>query len=241
MSIRRAARRRAVGIPIPLLTDDRLTFKAKGLAAFLLAKPDSWRIDARSLGRVGPDGRDACLSGLAELRDTGYLVTRKGQDDQGHWWTESVLYESPDDALDDTAADDAQPVDEVGDDTDEDGSPEVGKSGSGSPGPGQPGPTPSSRERTTPLPPASGGPDAHAGQHPNCRGCGTSRRGPKASDPTLVAADRRLAELDANTQRMHELAIEERDDQAGAAAARAIRDRLRGTDEPEVHPEAAAS
>src|SRR5687768_14384930 len=91
--IRRAARRRSVGIRVALLNDSRLTWKAKGLAAYLLAKPDAWRIDARALARVGPGGRDGILSALAELRQTGYLATRKGQGADGRWWTESVLYE----------------------------------------------------------------------------------------------------------------------------------------------------
>lgn len=46
----------------------------------------------------------------------------------------------------------------------------------------------------TPQPPASGGRDAtHRGQHPNCRGCGTNRRGPAAADPEAAAHAARSA------------------------------------------------
>lgn len=61
-------------------------------------------------------------------------------------------------------------------------------------------------ERTTPLPPASGGLDAHAGQHPNCRACGTSRRPPKPADPQALLAEEQRAAMEANTRRLREQA-----------------------------------
>lgn len=206
VSIRRATRRRSVGIPVPLLNDSRLSYKAKGLAAFLLAKPDAWRIDARALAHVGPDGRDAVLSGLTELREAGYLITRRRQGDGGRWWTESILYESPEDAEDPNADICADLVDKAVEPVDN--SPTgVGFSGSGSPDPGSPGRNPPTRERKTPNPTgsAAGAPDVvHDGSHPSCRACGTNPRArARPLDPAeaVVAAGAAIVELNDRRRR----------------------------------------
>lgn len=39
------------------------------------------------------------------------------------------------------------------------------------------------QENNPPYPPQAGGEASHTGQHPNCRQCGTNRRGPKADPP----------------------------------------------------------
>lgn len=98
MSIRRAPRRKSTPTPTALLEDERLSWKAKGLAAYLLAKPPQWRIDASALARRFKDGRDAVLSGLKELEEAGYLVRSRYQNRSGQWATESVLFECPEDA-----------------------------------------------------------------------------------------------------------------------------------------------
>lgn len=102
MSIRRAPRRKSSPTPTALLDDERLSWKAKGLAAYLLAKPPQWRIDASALARRFKDGRDAVLSGLKELEEAGYLVRSRYQNTSGQWATESVLFECPEDAADGT-------------------------------------------------------------------------------------------------------------------------------------------
>jgi len=61
----------------------------------LLSRPDNWRISAHALAASGIDGITAIMSGLKELRDLGYIVTRRRQDEKGHWCTESVVYDLP--------------------------------------------------------------------------------------------------------------------------------------------------
>jgi hypothetical protein len=56
------------------LGDDRLSWKARGILAYLLSKPDGWEVMVRHLVNAAPDGRDAVLSGLRELEAIGYLV-----------------------------------------------------------------------------------------------------------------------------------------------------------------------
>jgi alkylhydroperoxidase/carboxymuconolactone decarboxylase family protein YurZ len=77
-----------------ILRDERLSYKARGILLELLSRPDNWRVSAEALAN-GKDGRDAVLSGLAELREVGYIVTTKRQEPNGQWVTESVVYDSP--------------------------------------------------------------------------------------------------------------------------------------------------
>lgn len=89
-------RDRWVTIDRATVEDDRLSFKARGLLAYLLSRPDNWRARSEHLASVGPDGRTAVLSAMGELRDAGYLRTVKWQDDGGHWQSVNVVHESPD-------------------------------------------------------------------------------------------------------------------------------------------------
>lgn len=74
------------------ITDERLSFKARGLLVWLLDKPDDWRVDRATLAKAGPDGEHAIRSALNELRDAGYLVWNPGGDNGGG---EHVLFEVP--------------------------------------------------------------------------------------------------------------------------------------------------
>ena len=78
-----------------IIRDTRLSYKARGILLDLLSRPDNWRISAEGLAELGTDGRVAIMSGLKELRDLGYIVTERKQDEKGHWTTESVVYDQP--------------------------------------------------------------------------------------------------------------------------------------------------
>lgn len=54
--------------------DSRLSWKARGLLAYLLSLPDGWDIAVRDLVQRGPDGRDAVYTALQELKTYGYLT-----------------------------------------------------------------------------------------------------------------------------------------------------------------------
>lgn len=55
------------------LLDQRLSFKAKGLLALLLSRPDGWNFKVEWLVNQSQDGREAVRSGLKELEAVGYL------------------------------------------------------------------------------------------------------------------------------------------------------------------------
>lgn len=78
------------------LNDDRLSFKAKGILAFLLSKPDNWYCHRSHLAKVGPDGETAVRSGLKELKEYGYLEKKPIKNEKGQieeW--QSLLREVP--------------------------------------------------------------------------------------------------------------------------------------------------
>lgn len=55
------------------LRDERLTWKARGLLAYLLSMDTGWVTSVRRLAEVGPDGTTAVESALNELETFGYL------------------------------------------------------------------------------------------------------------------------------------------------------------------------
>jgi hypothetical protein len=95
MIIRVAHREHFTVIRNKTLRDSRLSFKARGLLAYLLSLPDDTSLDRRRLEGAGPDGAHAIRMGLQELTNAGYLRHEKRQDELGRWRTEATLYEVP--------------------------------------------------------------------------------------------------------------------------------------------------
>ncbi|WP_327356304.1 hypothetical protein [Streptomyces sp. NBC_01304] len=69
-------------LPTATLEDSRLSFRARGILAFLIAKPDDWKVRAESIAKAGKEGRDAVQGALRELRNCGYyrVVTERLDD-----------------------------------------------------------------------------------------------------------------------------------------------------------------
>lgn len=62
------------------LRDERLTWKARGLLAYLLSMDTGWETSIRRLATVAPDGKSAVETALAELEALGYLERRQTRD-----------------------------------------------------------------------------------------------------------------------------------------------------------------
>jgi len=78
------------------LEDSRLSFKAKGILAYLLSKPDNWRVIVKDLANHSKDGRDSIYAGLKELKEYRYYIKKTVRNEKGvitHW--EGVIYEDP--------------------------------------------------------------------------------------------------------------------------------------------------
>lgn len=120
MIVRSKRKQRYVTIENDVIRDKRLSFKARGLLAYLLSLPDDWRISSQYLATVAPDGRDGIRTGLQELEQTGYLVRQRIQNpDNGRWSWQQVVHETPVKAVDKPSKLS----------TPEDGLPDVGKPG----------------------------------------------------------------------------------------------------------------
>lgn len=77
------------------LEDPRLGFRAKGLLAYLMSKPDNWQVRDRQLATVGPDGRAAVAAALKELAEFGYLIRKREHQANGQWEYVSYVYDEP--------------------------------------------------------------------------------------------------------------------------------------------------
>jgi len=97
MIIRVADRQHYTRVDNRAINDDRLSLKALGLLAYLLSKPDDWRIERDQLSESHVDGVRSVRTALAELADAGYLVRERSRRADGTWDTVSTIYENPPD------------------------------------------------------------------------------------------------------------------------------------------------
>lgn len=113
MIIRASARRAYTVISNVPLNDDRLSWEARGLLAWLLSKPDRWKVIAAAIRNCGPAGRDKIDRILSELEENGYLVRKQRHGEDGRFTYEVTIYEEP--LGRDTKVDDAKNCSASGD------------------------------------------------------------------------------------------------------------------------------
>ena len=78
------------------LADSRLSWRARGLLAYLLSKPDDWHVYPGHLVNAGPEGRTAVTTALRELQDCGYYTRERTRNAFGCWETsDTTIYEVP--------------------------------------------------------------------------------------------------------------------------------------------------
>ncbi len=83
-TIRRATRRyRFVIVDQSAVEDQRLSWAARGLLAYLLSRPDDWKVLVNDLKKRGNLGRDGIYALLRELRRAGYVRFQRHRDAQG--------------------------------------------------------------------------------------------------------------------------------------------------------------
>jgi len=81
-------------LPNKTLNDSRLTWQARGMLAYLLSKPDHWRVIVKALVNESPAGRDAVYSILKELEKFGYITYEQTHESDGTFGeTERVVHE----------------------------------------------------------------------------------------------------------------------------------------------------
>lgn len=109
-TLRIAKRRQYVNLDSRAVNDDRLSFRARGVLAWLLEKPDSWTVNANAIAARGAEGRDAIRTALAELEHAGYLRRRKWRGDDGKFHSEHVVFEHPSLAVENVGDDGDNPA-----------------------------------------------------------------------------------------------------------------------------------
>lgn len=97
MSIKRAPRPKSnfTIIQNSVLRDENLSFRARGVLASILSRPDNWNTTADNLARESKEGRNAILTVLKELEDAGYMKRNKYRNDKGQWIWESLVFDTP--------------------------------------------------------------------------------------------------------------------------------------------------
>jgi hypothetical protein len=82
-------------VPNELLNNPDISFKAKGLYAYLNSKPDNWDFSVEGISAQVKEGIDSVRAGIHELEKSGYLRRIKYQNEKGYWEVDYMLFESP--------------------------------------------------------------------------------------------------------------------------------------------------
>ena len=77
------------------LRDKNLSYKAKGLLSFMLSLPEDWDYSINGLTSISKEGVKAIKNILKELKNCGYLVIDKNQNEIGQYEYEYLIYEYP--------------------------------------------------------------------------------------------------------------------------------------------------
>lgn len=68
------------------LQDGRLSFKARGIMAYLKSKPPRWKTSTRAIAADSDcDGYESVNNGIKELEALGYMARLKRRGDRGRW------------------------------------------------------------------------------------------------------------------------------------------------------------
>jgi len=67
------------------IQDSKLSWKAKGLHAYLLSLPDDWKIYVEELTKHAKDGKDSTKATINELEKMGYISKNKLRDGSGRF------------------------------------------------------------------------------------------------------------------------------------------------------------
>jgi hypothetical protein len=78
------------------LKNNNLSWKAKGILAYIMSLPEDWEIHTKELMKHASDGRDSLMSGIKELREHGYIEYKKYKDDDtGKFIHNYDVYDEP--------------------------------------------------------------------------------------------------------------------------------------------------
>ncbi|MFB8199354.1 hypothetical protein [Kitasatospora purpeofusca] len=82
-------------LPNSILQNPGLSLAARGLLGLLLSQRDQTDETVRSLTEDVREGQRRVTGAMAELRDSGYVVCTKIQNEAGHWSTHVAVFDRP--------------------------------------------------------------------------------------------------------------------------------------------------
>jgi hypothetical protein len=84
-----------LNVPSATVADGRLSFKARGILAYLLDKPAGWDVRSVAVAADSPDGKAAVQAGLRELARAGYYRIERRRLLDGRLVTGTAVSEEP--------------------------------------------------------------------------------------------------------------------------------------------------
>lgn len=82
-------------VPNDLLNSTELSFRAKGVYAYIQSKPDGWDFSAERISMQSREGLTAVRMALKELEDAGYLSRSKYRSQKGYLVYDYQLFDTP--------------------------------------------------------------------------------------------------------------------------------------------------
>lgn len=77
------------------LSDKKISWKAKGIMAYMLSMPDDWTFYLDELVKHSTDGKASFRSGFDELKNAGYVHRIRKRNDVGTFDWETIVHERP--------------------------------------------------------------------------------------------------------------------------------------------------
>lgn len=82
-------------VPNDLLNDKNISFKAKGIYAYIQSKPDGWNFSVERISWDSNEGEASVRSGILELEKAGYLFRKKYKNELGYNQYDYYLFDKP--------------------------------------------------------------------------------------------------------------------------------------------------
>lgn len=84
-----------------IMNNPELSFKAKGLWAYAMSRPDDWQFSIEHLVTVSKESRTAIYSAIKELIESGYCIKDQKKTSEGKWGSmDYVIFETLKDSED---------------------------------------------------------------------------------------------------------------------------------------------
>ena len=82
-------------MPNEVLNCESLTWKAKGIFAYMLSRPDGWKFYRSQLSNVSKDNKDAVNTAIKELVDHGLLSLERAHSEKGFRASDNIVLHWP--------------------------------------------------------------------------------------------------------------------------------------------------